>query len=602
MAEVFLARMFTEGEAERTVVLKQVLPQHARDAHFRRLFWEEALLVANLEHPNIVRMVDFGEYQGTFFLVLEYVDGADLDTILKRSIRTGKTLTPLLAAYIIKEISTALEYVHTRIDADGNPLCIVHRDVSPQNILISSSGEVKLADFGIARSVIRTIKTTDGTIKGKYDYMSPEQATASSKVDARSDIFALGTVFYQLLFQRSPFRGHSELDTLKNVQQCSFTLEDTWLPDRHRMLASILRQCLSQHPKDRFSSAQEVKVSLLGYLSSFSETIDQIQFAHWLRELEDSDSSGQTEHLVKDLLGKGYESGTAMLIVNPQHQEQSQAVNEVNLPSVVGEFRESDEINLSNLTPKAKWRAGTLIALILVVALMSSLITVFVVRKMAASSGKRAEATGRLSMKSGAKLNSPTHRAVEGQGKGNAAKLDTQAKQAASSSKTSHVETKNRAAFSDAQAASPAREISSALSLSVRSQPSHAEVFIDNQRVGQTPLDRAAPQEKFRIKLEKRGFHPWMKWVDAPTQDLLVEAKLVRKAKEIGRLTINSIPWAYVYIDGKLLGTTPIRSARIEAGTRRILLKDGQGKILRKFMARITSGRGVTFSFDRNTP
>ncbi|MBM4377172.1 MAG: serine/threonine protein kinase, partial [Deltaproteobacteria bacterium] len=202
MAEVFLAKKRGAEGTFKQLVLKRILPEHVRARRFRLMFVEEAQLATRLNHPNIVQVYDLAHHGDDLLLAMEYVEGLDLARLVRASRRRGTPLPAWVAAHIVAEVAKGLHYAHERKDEGGLPLAIVHRDVSPQNVLLASNGAVKIADFGIASANL--FREEQGVLKGKTAYMSPEQARGD-KVDRRSDIYALGVILFELLHDRSPY-------------------------------------------------------------------------------------------------------------------------------------------------------------------------------------------------------------------------------------------------------------------------------------------------------------------------------------------------------------------------------------------------------------
>jgi serine/threonine protein kinase len=215
MAEVYLARAYGAQGIEKQLVIKRILPAYVRDAHFITMFVDEAQVASRLNHSNIVQIYSFEQIGRDYVLAMEYIDGADLTRLMVASRRGSFPIPPELAAFIIHEVARGLDYAHNRRDDHGEPLEIVHRDVSPQNILLSFDGAAKIADFGIARA--RQLgEEASGIIKGKFAYMSPEQA-AGVEADRRSDIFSLGVVMFELLSGRALHKGKPGSEMLAGV-------------------------------------------------------------------------------------------------------------------------------------------------------------------------------------------------------------------------------------------------------------------------------------------------------------------------------------------------------------------------------------------------
>ena len=278
-AEIFRARLAGSG-VDRPVVVKRILPQHLRDSRFRSMFQQEARVLATLDHPNVVRLLDFAEVKGSLLLAMEYVDGGDLATL-----RASLRLPAPLAAYIALEVAAALEYVHGRADEADQAMHLVHRDVSPQNILLSTTGEVKLTDFGIARPSHQRDRSDTRVIRGKLAYLAPEQAWPGALIDARADLFALGAVLYELLFGRGPFEAPSDEETLARLRQAEVELEESWLELADRPLLAILRRCLAREPAARFPSAAALSVELRRYLHALDRPWGPAAVAQWVAEV-----------------------------------------------------------------------------------------------------------------------------------------------------------------------------------------------------------------------------------------------------------------------------------------------------------------------------
>ncbi|MCA9709815.1 MAG: serine/threonine protein kinase, partial [Myxococcales bacterium] len=208
MAELFLARATAIHGFEKLVVLKRILPQHAESEDFIRMFLAEARLAATLHHPNIVQVYDIGEEGHTYFFTMEYVQGQDLRRLVRAARKANKALPLEHILHIVMGVAAGLNHAHEKIGLDGRPLGIVHRDVSPSNVLVTYEGGVKIVDFGIAKAATAQTATIAGTLKGKIPYMSPEQCDGAA-VDWRADIYSLGATWFHLLAGRPPYIGDS---------------------------------------------------------------------------------------------------------------------------------------------------------------------------------------------------------------------------------------------------------------------------------------------------------------------------------------------------------------------------------------------------------
>ena len=260
-AEIYEARLDGIGGFQRTFAIKRILPHLSERPEFIDMLVEEAKIAGLLSHANIVQIMDLGQEDGSCFIAMEYVGGPDLGQVLKRCAQKGITLPVPHAVFIVVEMLKALEYAHTRQvvrDGDLLPLDVVHRDISPPNILLSLQGEVKLTDFGIAKASVNALETVSGVIKGRFDYMSPEQS-AGDPVDPRTDLFATGVVLYQMLTGTHPFTRASEPATLDAIRAGDFTPPSALNPDVPHALEQVIAKALSVDPDDRWPDATSVK-------------------------------------------------------------------------------------------------------------------------------------------------------------------------------------------------------------------------------------------------------------------------------------------------------------------------------------------------------
>jgi serine/threonine protein kinase len=265
MAEVFRAKRKGVEGFEKTVAVKRILPHLSSNKEFIEMFVAEAKMVASLSHPNIVQIFDLGKIDDTYYIAMEFVEGRDLRTILTRA-RNRNTLPGVdLAALMAARVSAALEYAHRQRDSEGRELKIVHRDVSPQNILISDEGEVKLVDFGIAKAATKASHTDSGSLRGKLLYMSPEQAWGKP-LDKRSDLFALGAVFFEALTGHLLFSASSEMSVLERVREARFVPPSSLNPAVPIELEAVAMRLLNKNPAERYQDASEVLLDIDSYL------------------------------------------------------------------------------------------------------------------------------------------------------------------------------------------------------------------------------------------------------------------------------------------------------------------------------------------------
>ncbi|MBK7858188.1 MAG: serine/threonine protein kinase [Archangiaceae bacterium] len=266
MAEIFKARYPVAAGISKAVVIKRILPHYAANKQFIQMFTNEARIVMGLSHGNIAQVFDFGEIDGDWFIAMEYVDGQPLSKVLKRARTVGIQAFPTSFAVLVTiEMLKGLHYAHTRFDDSGKALKIVHRDVSPQNVLVSYEGQVKLVDFGIAKAKTAGREETEsGAVKGKYSYFSPEQARGK-ELDARTDVFAAGIVLYEMLCGQLPFQGRM-IDTMSRIVKGQFAPPRTLNPDITPALEQIMLTALAHDREKRYANAEAFQGALSSYL------------------------------------------------------------------------------------------------------------------------------------------------------------------------------------------------------------------------------------------------------------------------------------------------------------------------------------------------
>ncbi len=284
MAEVWKARMRGVEGFQKTVAIKKILPYMSDNADFVGMFIDEAKLAAQLSHPNIIHIYDLGKIGSHFYIAMEYVEGKDLRSLLNAGRQRGAPLPLGLALLIAVRLASALDYAHRKRDFEGREMDLVHRDVSPQNVLISFDGDVKLCDFGIAKAVSKAGQTQMGALKGKLQYMSPEQARGTL-VDARSDIFSLATVLFEMLTGERLFDGDSEMSVLESVRQVKVRSPRQVDPTIPREIDEIVMRALSGRPEDRFQSAHEFEQRLETVLHALKPSPSHGDLAAYIRRV-----------------------------------------------------------------------------------------------------------------------------------------------------------------------------------------------------------------------------------------------------------------------------------------------------------------------------
>ena len=278
MAEIHLAKTRGLAGFEKYVALKMIHPNFAQDEQFIEMLVDEAKIAVQLQHVNIAHTFDLGRVGETYYIVMEFVDGADLYQILRRGSERDLDMPVDVAAFVAKEMANGLDYAHRKRDGSGAPMGIVHRDVSPQNVLVSTAGEVKLVDFGIAKATMKARQTAVGVIKGKYYYMSPEQAWGE-RIDHRSDIFSAGIVLYEMLTSQMLYLEEDIPRLMEMVRKADIKPVRTLRKDVPPQLERIVMRALSKRAADRYPSAGEMATDLERFLHTYSPVFSPSKLA-----------------------------------------------------------------------------------------------------------------------------------------------------------------------------------------------------------------------------------------------------------------------------------------------------------------------------------
>jgi len=284
MAEVWAARLHGTRGFQKVVAIKTILPGAIDDARMEEMFLVEAELASKIHHPNVVGTIDLGEHEGTLYLVMEWVDGESLNVLMSKAASQGGV--PLaIGVNLIGQACQGLYAAHNLRNDDGTLLGVVHRDVSPHNLLVTFTGTAKVVDFGIAKATSLASSTEVGEVKGKFAYMAPEQVRAQA-VDARTDLFALGILLYQITTGKHPFRGENPGETLQNI--CSErgpTPPSAFFADYPAELEAVVLKALAKNPAQRFSSANEMLTALERAMPGPLEASFEVQVADYLKQL-----------------------------------------------------------------------------------------------------------------------------------------------------------------------------------------------------------------------------------------------------------------------------------------------------------------------------
>jgi len=319
MAEIYRAKTFDREGRVHLVAVKRVLNHLTSDDEFIKMLVDEAKITATLKHDNIARLYEFAHTDDEYFMAMEWVDGKDVRSLLERHRARKQPMPPEHAAWIIMEVAHALNAAHAQRDSDGRAMHIVHRDVSPSNVLCSYAGEVKLCDFGIAKATSTRVQTKTGVIKGKVKYMSPEQALGR-RLDHRSDLFSLGSVLYEMLTLEAPFQAPTEVELIFAVRDAQKRDARTIVPSLPEELNEIVNKAMMRSRSARFQSGREMAQALRGFLDRYRPGYRRSHFGRFMRQefaneiekelrqleefiIDDVEPSKVGENLIADALG-----------------------------------------------------------------------------------------------------------------------------------------------------------------------------------------------------------------------------------------------------------------------------------------------------------
>jgi serine/threonine-protein kinase len=296
MAEIFRAKTFDSRGQVHLVAVKRVLAHLVEDQDFLQMLVDEAKISALLRHENIARLYEFARAGDEYFLAMEYVDGKDLRSLLERGRQTTRPIPPEHVAWVAMETAHALHAAHVQRDGAGRALRIVHRDVSPSNVLCSYHGEVKLCDFGIAKATLTRVQTKTGVIKGKVKYMSPEQAMGR-KLDHRSDLFSLGTVMYEMLTLQPPFVAPTEIELIFAVRDARKVPIKEAVPDCPDELVRIVDKAMTRSRAARYQSGEDLALDLRIFLDKHQPGYRRSSFSRYMRKVFEDDIERELRQL-----------------------------------------------------------------------------------------------------------------------------------------------------------------------------------------------------------------------------------------------------------------------------------------------------------------
>ncbi|CAM3417475.1 serine/threonine protein kinase [Corallococcus sp. ZKHCc1 1396] len=290
MAEIFLAHQVDSRGDETPIVIKRIRPHLSKHAAFVKMFLNEARLASQLNHPNIVQIHDLGKIVDSYFIAMEYVSGRDMRRIVPKAEAMGIPFPLVYALKIASCVCAGLHYAHVKKDLHGNPLNIVHRDVTPENIVVAFDGTVKVLDFGIAKAANQVEETRSGEIKGKLSYMSPEQCLGRP-LDCRSDIFSLGTVLYEWLTGFKLFTGESDVAVMRSITEAKIYAPSYFREDLPERVEAILMRALARDRERRYATAADMQRDLDAFLDAYDFTPTPLHLANFVKQLFEDERS-----------------------------------------------------------------------------------------------------------------------------------------------------------------------------------------------------------------------------------------------------------------------------------------------------------------------
>ncbi len=547
MAEIFRATAFGVEGFTKEICIKRILPTLTVDETFVKMFISEAKLAVNLHHANVVQVFDLGRIGEHYFIAMELVRGRDLLEIINRC-RTNRRRLPVpIALYILAQVCKGLDYAH-RVKVEGRPAGIIHRDVSPSNILVSWEGEVKVADFGIAKASHKDEKTATGTLKGKYGYMSPEQV-AGLPIDQRSDIFATGVLLYESLVAKRLFKGDTDLETLEKVRAAAVPALPSALNKKvSEKIDAIVMKALSLSASDRFQTAGEFHDELADQLFQSGERVDSKTLASFMQKLF-SEEIKVEEKLERERSRPDLSMPEFAAMIDEQSRSTptptpSSPQTRMDLP--YGTTPRPARRPLSSLTLGIIGTGIILLAGALVVL-------IFWLSGKTEPLPQKPDAGGSMG---------------------------------------------------------PALVAPAGGSLAIDSRPKGATIEIDGKPTGKrTPgtVDDLDRNETHQVRLTLSGYEPWFKQVRfGKLQLIALEPHLTQIIKKppppppprkpkFGTLNINAVPvWAYVYIDGKKQSRpTPIYNLKLKPGPHEIRCENPKLKLVQKRQVIIRKGKSA---------
>jgi serine/threonine-protein kinase len=558
MAEVLLAAAEGPGGFSKKVVIKRIRPEHANDPTFVQMFLDEAKLASLLNHPNVVQVFDFGSEDGTYYLAMEYIEGISLRNLLRVYKDKAETLPVGLACQIIHGVCEGLHYAHELCDSTGVSLNLVHRDVTPENILISTSGIPKIVDFGIAKASSRITQTQAGVLKGKYAYMPVEQIDGQG-IDRRVDVYALGVSFFEAVTGQKPFRGESELELLKKILTGEAPNPATLNPAIPSGVAEVIAKAMARDRDVRYPTARALQVALDEVIPAAEHRSSRLDISGAVREalvLRRSQNPLSTPTGPKGVMG--FPS-----IKMPQHDRDDEANVTVNL-----------DTSESRAIQRTDWRKWAIVAGIstLVLAVLIALTSHRGTAPVPVVSAPSTVATPTPP----APPQAPVPPAPVSPPAAVPPVAAPAAAQAIGGDGPAPDPTPVRAAAAT-RAATPAKarspEKGGMGSVTVRADPP-CHVYLDGEHLGMTPLVRSpvsAGKHALQLKNEAAGARRSL------TVDVASGKELTQVVRfPVGYLQVKGPAGTRVYVNGEPVGNLPLSELPMVEGPQQVRVVNGQ--------------------------
>jgi serine/threonine-protein kinase len=587
MGEVFLARQVGIPGFERLVILKSLLPELAEQQGFVDAFLDEARVAATLNHPNIVAIYEVGLWNGVYFIAMEHIHGVDLARLMTAALRAGDRIPLPVVACMVRDAALGLQHAHDAKDVQGRPLGIVHRDISPQNIMVRGDGVTKVVDFGIAKAGNRASRTRTGVVKGKVAYMPPEQLRGED-VDARADQFALGVVLWEMCTARRLFKANSDLELVEQILRNPIPPISQYVPHAPLDLVAVAERMLDRDVEARFASCGDVAAALRDYLETVSRQVGAPQVAECVQKIAGQELDARVKNISPT-------QPNFLISLKPGTGERSAVAT----PSTGGSF-----------TGVAPRRSRAVLAGVFVLAAVlagGGVLAAIRAARGGATGGQDASTVAARALSPSVQVRTsgdqllvdvslPVGASITVDGKAWPDRVPTTLKGLAPGVHALVLELDGLRAEQTVTVEAPAKPPL----VVVKSDPPGAAVWLGNRPLGSTPLEvtTLAPDTEYDLQLSLRGYVTEVVKVKAGAGervDRTVDLKRVAPSKgkgpsapqpapaaavqgetPMGWFTVTTVPWARLFVDGQSLGSTPLFKVRLPAGTHTVKLVNAE--------------------------